>query len=196
MKTSLTFIFAVILASHQAFPQNKEKYRPSDYFVFQTGLMYNNFNSLGIRTGFEYEQELTQNWLYGISYENTRHIASAPFDREPPFSEEYSDQPANLSLLNINGYYKIPLWEDKIYWTAGIGLGGVHAYWDGQDRFGLTLNVTAELSLKLSKKIYLETAPLLVFPPVNRLYMTPHQVGNRDIFGAMTLFPVGVKVKM
>jgi hypothetical protein len=47
-----------ILISFGSFCQTEKNARRPDYLTFQTGVMYDSYNSLGIRTFFEYQKDL------------------------------------------------------------------------------------------------------------------------------------------
>ena len=169
--------------------QTNENLRKPDYLTFQTGAIVDRYNSLGIRTFFEYQKDLKGNWQYGISYEHSRHFGFFASDHPDAFE-------TNLSLLSLNGYYKINLIRDRLFWTAGLGVGGVHAYWDDNDKIGTTINASVTLNIRLTKKIYFESSPFIVLLPSNRIYFSTMNAENADNFFALSLFPFGVKVKL
>ena len=72
------FTFLLFLLIHfNCFSQTKDTLRKPDYLSFQTGFMYDVYNSVGIRTYFEYQKDLKKNWQYGIGYEHTIHLPLA-----------------------------------------------------------------------------------------------------------------------
>lgn len=161
----------------------------SDYLSFQTGFMVNEYNSLGVRTFLEYQKAIKKNYHYGISYEHTRHIGFVKTDQ----LHEYT---SNLNQLSINGYYTLNLIRDRLFWLGGIGVGIVHVTWNDIDAFGATVNASLTLNVRITKKIYLEFAPLIVLFPVNRYYYSPMNSDYFDNFYAFTLLPFGIKVKL
>ena len=188
---TLKFIAVILISlqSSQAYSQITDSIIKKDYLAFQTGFIIDSYNSVGVRTFFEYQKDLTKNWQYGISYEHSRHLGRAATD--------VRDQLAtNLSLISFNYYYKVRLWKDRLFWTSGLGIGGVHAYWGEDNKFGITLNASSTLNIKLSKKIYLESSPFLVLLPVNRVYFSSMDANTFNSFYAFTLLPVGIKVKL
>jgi len=169
--------------------QTVAPFRKPDYLSFQTGAMVDRYNSLGIRTYFEYQKEVSGHWQYGISYEHSRHFGF--------FATDHPDAlPTNLSLLSLNGYYKINLLKDRLFWLAGLGIGGVHAYWDTNDKIGATVNASFTLNIKLTKKLYFESSPFIVLLPTNRLYFSTMNTERYNNFFALSLFPFGLKVKL
>lgn len=189
IKTHLLTL-VLIIYNFVVFSQTDESMpRKQDYLSAQTGLIVDAYSTVGVRTFFEYQKDLKNNWQYGISYEHTRRLGN--------FLTHRSDNlDTNLSLLSLNGYYKVKLIKDKVFWTGGVGIGAVHINWDNKDRFGATVNASITLNIKVSKRLYIETAPLAFILPVNRGYYSPMNVENFDNFYAVTALPVGIKVRL
>jgi hypothetical protein len=101
-----------------------------------------------------------------------------------------------LSQLSINGYYKLNLFKDRLFWTGGLGIGALHVNWDDNDSFGATLNASLTLNIRVTKRIYVETSPLIVLMPFSRIYYSPMNIDHFDNFYAFTFFPIGLKVKL
>lgn len=189
MKFTITSLVLILFVDFYGFSQSEVDFRQPDYLLFQTGLMIDGYNSMGVRTFFEYQKDIKGNWQYGISYENSRHLTSAATDH-------LNELPTNLDILSINGYYKLNLLKDRLFWTAGVGFGGVHAYWNDRDKFGLVANASITLNIRITKRIYFESSPLVVFLPSNRLYLSSMNIDTFDGFYAFTFFPFGIKVKL
>lgn len=77
-----------------------------------------------------------------------------------------------------------------------MGLGVLHVAWDENDRFGVTANASLTLNIRVTKRIYLETSPLVVLLPLNRVYYSRMDIESFNNFYAFTFFPFGVKVKL
>jgi len=163
--------------------------RKTDYLAFQTGFIVDGYNSLGIRTFFEYQKDLKKNWQFGISYERSRHFGFF-------MTDQLYDLDSDLSQISLNGYYKLNLIKDRLFWTGGIGIGALHVNWDDNDGFGPTINASLTLNMRLTKRIYLEASPLLAFLPSNRVYYSPMNIDHFNDFYAFTFFPFGLKVKL
>lgn len=189
MKCRILIIILFGILPSKSFSQNSTEFRKADYLTFQTGMTVDCYNSLGLRTFFEYQKDLTGNWQYGISYEHSRHFAYAATDHLNELS-------TNLSLLSGNVYYKLNAIKDRVFWTTGIGLGIVHANWDDYDKIGGTINLSMTLNLKLSKRIYLETSPLIIILPANRFYYSTMNAATYESFYAVNIFPFGLKIKL
>ena len=186
-KTLIVILFGILPLKSNS--QNNIEFRNTDYLAFQTGMTIDSYNSLALRTFFEYQKDLKGNWQYGISYEHSRHFASAATDHLDELS-------TNLSLLSGNVYYKLNAIKDRIFWTTGIGLGVVHANWNDNDKIGGTINLSMTLNLKLSKRIYLETSPLIIILPANRFYYSTMNAATYESFYAVNIFPFGLKIKL
>jgi len=163
--------------------------RKTDYLSFQTGFIVDGYNSLGIRTFFEYQKDLKKNWQLGISYEHSRHFGFF-------MTDQLYDLDSDLSQISLNGYYKLNLIKDRLFWTGGLGIGVLHVNWDDNDGFGPTINASLTLNVRLTKRIYLEASPLLAFIPSNRVYYSPMNIDHFNDFYAFTFFPFGLKVKL
>ncbi len=161
----------------------------TDYLTFQSGFIVDGYNSLGIRTFFEYQKDLKKNWQFGISYEHSRHLGFF-------MTDQLYDLNSNLSQLSINGYYKLNLIKDKLFWTGGIGVGALHVNWDDNDSFGATINASLTLNIRITKRLYFESSPLFVLMPFNRIYYSPMNIDHFDNFYAFTFSPFGIKVKL
>ncbi len=189
MRTNCFLCLILIAFSTHGYTQTIQAEKPrADYLSFQTGFIQNGYNSLGIRTYFEYQKDIVKNWQWGISYEHSQHFGHIWSD--------VRDLDTDVSLLSVNGYYKLQLVKDKFFFTAGLGVGVVHVNWDVNNDFGLTANASLTMNIRLSKRIYLESAPFLVLVPSNRVYYSPLNVEKFDNFVAFTLFPIGVKFKL
>lgn len=194
LNMKLQKIYLILLISlftwRIGFSQNNESISAKqDYLTFQTGLIIDRYNSVGVRTFFEYQKDISRNWQYGVSYEHSRHLGFALTDHDNEIS-------SNLSQMGLNGYYKLRAFGDNLFWTAGLGMGITHVNWDNRDKFGINMNASFTLNIKLSKRIYLEASPLLVILPTNRLYYSTMNAGEFSNFYAFTFFPFGIKVKL
>lgn len=168
---------------------DEDKLQKSDYLTFQTGFIVDGYNSLGVRTFFEYQKDFKKNWQFGISYEHSRHFGFF-------MTDQLYDLNSNLSQLSFNGYYKLNLIKDRLFWTGGLGIGAVHVNWNDNDGFGATINASLTLNIRITKRIYIETSPLIVLFPFNRIYYSPMKIDHFDSFYAFTFFPFGLKVKL
>ena len=173
----------------KGYAQLNETVLKSDYLTFQTGFIADGYNSLGIRTFFEYQKDLKENWQYGISYEHSRHFGFF-------LTGQLYNLSSNLSLISLNGYYKLNAIKDKLFWTTGIGIGAVHVNWDDNDIFGATINASLTLSMRITKGIYFESSPLIAMLPFNRVYFSTMGNDYSNNFYAFTFFPFGIKVKL
>ncbi|MBC7450394.1 MAG: hypothetical protein H7259_02785 [Cytophagales bacterium] len=169
--------------------QIPEKPRRPDYLSLQTGFVIDGYNSMGIRTFFEYQKDLKNNWQYGISYEHTSHFGYFVTDR-------HNELPTNLSVLNVNAYYKLNAIKDRLFWTAGLGTGLLHINWDNSNKVSLCVNASLTLNIRITKKLYIETAPFFPILPINRCYFSTVNIEGYNNFFACAFFPIGIKVKL
>jgi len=188
-KKYLLFVLFGLLRINGFTQTDENIIRKTDYLAFQTGFIVDGYNSLGIRTFFEYQKDLKKNWQFGISYEHSRHFGFF-------MTDQLYDLDSDLSQISLNGYYKLNLIKDRLFWTGGIGIGALHVNWDDNDGFGPTINASLTLNMRLTKRIYLEASPLLAFLPSNRVYYSPMNIDHFNDFYAFTFFPFGLKVKL
>ncbi|HNT41133.1 MAG TPA: hypothetical protein PKN78_02740 [Tenuifilaceae bacterium] len=171
-----------------------------DYLSFQSGMIIDRYNSLEVRIFFEYQRDIKKKWQWGISYENSRHLGFAATDQ--PYELE-----TNLNLFSLNGYYKLNVVKNRLFWTAGLGLGMVHAYWEKplsytfsemehHNIFGPVANVSLTLNVRITKRVYIEASPLVVVMPTNRVYFSTMDEEHFNNFFAFTFFPFGVKFRL
>ena len=187
--TRLILAFAFFsLTQFEVYAQS-ESIRKPDYLAVQTGLTLDKYNSLGIRAFFEYQKEFRNKLQYGISFEQCAHFGRGATDQRDELS-------TSLSLMSFNCYYRLNLIKDRIFWNSGLGVGGVHVNWEDHDKVGLTVNLSSTLNIKMTKRIYMETSPLSILIPSNRLYFSTMDVVNYTDFYAFTLLPIGIKVKL
>ena len=156
---------------------------------FQTGLVMDAYNSAGLRVSFEYQEQIRNNWYYGILYENKRHLFK-------PGTDNPNSYPANSNLLCMNGYYMLKIWKDRVYFSSGIGIGIIHLFWDGVDQLAPVATANLTLNIKLFKGLWIETSPLVIFPPVDRGYFALCRGYHHQYYAAMTFFPIGFKVAL
>jgi hypothetical protein len=185
-------VFALFFAfqCNSAYSQMAEgKPSKTDYLSIQSGFIVDGYNTMGVRTFFEYQKDLKNNWQYGISYEHSRHFGFF-------MTDQLYELHSNLSQMSINGYYKIQIIKERLFWTGGLGIGGVHVNWGDNDRFGATVNASLTLNLRLTKRLYVETSPLIVLFPFNRVYYSSMNIEQFDNFYAFSFFPFGIKVKL
>ena len=183
------FLCTLIFLSICGFSQEDGNTFKPGFLAFQSGFIIDGYNSLGIRTFFEYQKDIKKNLQYGISYEHSRHFGFARTD-------QMYDLDSDLSLLSINGYYKLNVIKDRLFWTAGLGIGALHVNWGGNDGFGATVNASLTLNIRILRRIYLESSPLLVLLPCDRVYYSLVNIDHFDNFYAFTFFPFGIKVKL
>lgn len=106
MKDGIRYLMFLLLGliSTNGFSQTDEGSPiKDDYLSFQTGFIVDGYNSLGVRTFFEYQKDLKNNWQFVISYEHSRHIGFFYFESSPlivlmPFNRIY------YSPMNIDHF--------------------------------------------------------------------------------------------
>ena len=182
----LLLFFTISIYSKLIAQENQEK---NDYLAFKTGILGDNYNSYGIRLNFEYTKEIIGNRQYSISYETRRNVGHV-------LSGYQHDKPSNTNIITINYYYKIKLIKDKLYWNCGGGVGAAHVFWDNNNFFGVVFSLNASLNIKIFKKTYIETAPILFLLNPSKVYFVVGKFEDINNYIAFTILPIGIKVKL
>ena len=190
LKNILSFL--VMCLSFQTFSQDSTQtatLKKSSYISIQSGGMIDGYNTTGIRAFVEYQKDINKNLQYGISFDQSFPLYSSATD----FTNELTSY---LSILSLNGYYKLYFWKDKIFWTGGLGVGAVYANWGNDDKLGAVVNGSLTLNFKLTKRLYLETMPVIFAIPANRIYFSTMNAETHKSFFAFTIIPFGIKIKL
>jgi len=172
----------------ELFSQEGQPSRKPDYLSFQSGFILDSYASVGIRYYFEYQKEIKSNWNYGISLENSHHLMKLPDIKDA--------LPTNLNILSFNGYYKINLIKDKVFWNAGAGIGVVHVFFNDTNKLGYALNASLTLNILLTKRLALETSPLFILLPTSRAYYSTMNMQNYNDFFALSFLSIGIKTRL
>lgn len=123
-----------------------------------------------------------------MSFEGTAHFTEWATDTRSVHS--------NLNHLLFNGYYRINLVTDKIYWDCGLGLGGTRVFWNENNKFGLTASASMTLNIRLGPNVLLQTSPLIILMPINRVYVSAISMNENNALWAYAILPFGVKIRV
>ncbi len=192
IKLILTLFFVTVFVD--GFSQTTDTIVPKQqYLSFQPSFTLDGFNSFGVRIFLEYTKDLKNNWQWGLSYDHTTPLFDA--------ATATRTLEANYSNLSLNGYYKLNVFKDRVFYTGGLGIGVTHFSWtrfgsSSAHAFTPTINASLSLGIRVSKRIIIETSPLLVLLPSNRVYYSPVNVEEFPDFYSFTIFPLGIKVKL
>lgn len=183
----IIILISIILITISSFAQEQH----AQYLTVESGLSIDRLNSLGLRTFIEYQKNLKNNWHYGISYDHTERMGYAATDI-------YPQEKTNFDLLSFNSYYHLNALKNRIFWSAGIGAGIAHIYWNDfrEHKFRPTVNASFTLNVRVYKGFYLTSSPLILIIPVNRFYFAPFGSNNFKNYFATTFFPFGIKFKL
>jgi hypothetical protein len=183
------FLFLSLITATLSFSQEANTVTKSDFISIQSGLAINNYNAMSMALGFEYQKQIKGNWSLGYMYSTSRFVREA--------ANEALTTELNQNHLSVNLYYRLSLIKEKIFWDFGAGAGATHAYFgEDIDDFGLEVNLSSTLNIKLFKRVYFQASPLLVLIPSNRVYFSDVSVNGRDNLFAFSMFPFGVKIAL
>ncbi len=185
----LLLIYLIGFSGSEVYSQKNDTVTTPSYLSFQSGAFIDGYNSMGVRAFFEYQKDLKKNWQYGISFEQTVHLY--------PAGQDFPNTlPASNTMLCYNHYYKLRLYKDRVFWTAGLGAGLVNVNWSGHNKIGPVVTGSFTLNIRITKRIFIETSPLIVLLPSNRGYYSPINVSGIPDFYGGSFFPIGFKVKL
>lgn len=160
-----------------------------DFISIQSGLAINNYNAMSLALGFEYQKQIKGNWSLGYLYSASRFVREAANDAQTT--------ELNQNHFSVNLYYRLSLVKEKVFWDFGVGAGATHVYFgEDIDDFGLEVNLSSTLNIKLFKRVYFQASPLLVLIPSNRVYFSGLSLEDRDNLYAFSMFPFGVKIAL
>jgi hypothetical protein len=147
---------------------------PDSYILMQTGLNVNgDVNSLGLRNSIEYKTKVNDKVLKGFFFEHSTNIGL--------LIDGSYDKPINWYCMGVDAYYTFATLFDFLSWEVGGGVGFVHLY-KGPEKIGLALNLGANLNIKFSERFSMDIAPLVLFPPVSRYYLSTVKLENTGVF--------------
>jgi hypothetical protein len=155
------------------------------------GLNVSSYYSLGVRLYFDYSRDLTRYWQWGVSYETTRHATTSA-----------AGVPEDAQLLDLNhhmlsGNIFLKLNSGKpVHWRFGAGAGLIHAFWDSSDQFGLALNVSAGMHIRLSRNVWLTTSILPLLLPSNRITYAFIDMPNRKNMLSGSFLNIGFQARL
>jgi len=183
-------IFSFIMISHiGTYAQVDEiPAKPQSYLSIQSGVTMvlstidlDNWWFFGYRLFIEYQREIGQNFLVGISYEGMIPLCVEKFE---PL----------VHFLSLNGYYKLNLYKDHIYLVPGLGLGLMHHYGNRKNELGIAVNASLILNIRILKNTYIELSPLVLGPM--KAYYSPLNFRRYNLLLAMPFWAFGIRTRL
>ncbi len=184
-------LFSFLMISHLwAYPQAEEfpQKNPS-YLSIQSGLtvVYNTIDPEGWWSGgrrffIEFQKEIKRNFLVGYSYEGMIPFNVKQFEPLTHF-------------ICLNSYYKLKLYKTRVFLLPGVGFGGVHHYANGKNEFGIVVNVSLILSIRIIKNTYFEMSPLILTAPM-KIYYSPLNFEKNNNLLALPILSFGIKMRI
>ncbi|MGL4629973.1 MAG: hypothetical protein ACRCVT_02110 [Leadbetterella sp.] len=186
MKLVSSFLFFIILLSNQAKCQIDSLHK-NRFLNIQTGIGFDNFNSAGIRFRLEYSKQLKKKLYYGTLFEMKKNQYRHTTDYYPIY-------PANTFILAEKIGYRFELWRDRIAWNVGLAAGVAYLQWPKHNLLRPIAVADATLNIRITKKLYLETAPLIIILPVSTFYFSFIGYKEYDNYGGISV-PIGLRYK-
>lgn len=176
------------------YSQNNTAITPQKSITVMSGLMFDNYNSAGFRFYIEYQNQFKKknNWHWGIGFD-TKQAAFRPA------TDIYTPPELHTQNFSFNIHYHAKVWKDKLLWDIAAGPAVTHAFDDKQNNYLLLgAHIGAHLNLKIGKKVYLETAPLLFIPAGSDFYfMQPKAYRSNykgyEAFIQYSVLPLGLR---
>jgi hypothetical protein len=163
----------------------------AQYLMSSFGANVSSYYSLGVRLYFDYSRDLSKFWQWGVSYETTRHATTSA-----------AGVPEDATLLELNhhmlsGNVFVKLNSGKpVHWRFGAGAGLIHAFWETSNRFGIAMNISAGMHIRLSQKVWLTTSVLPVLIPSNRITYALIDMPGRNHLLSGSFLNLGFQVKL
>ncbi len=163
----------------------------SQYLMASVGMNLNSYHSLGARLYFDYSKDFAKNWLWGVSFELSRHMNSS--FTAPEYAPTLH---VGHNILSGNIFRKLNLPNSRVYWRIGAGLGLVHAYWDESDRFGPAVNISAGMHIPVSRNVWITTSALPYLLATNRLTYSPLRIDGFKDFISGSILNLGFQARL
>ncbi len=192
-KLIFLILFIIFFQNNDSFSQSR-KGKKEQYFSLQSGIMGDNFNSTGVRLKLEYFREIKDNFQFGISSDNKMYLYEQ-LKVDSATASKYPSLHDNTNMLNANLYYRFSILHDRINWQFGFGYGVAYLYWKGDKIVCPVMNINATINLRITKRIYFETAPLIILFPYSIYYYSSINYKNYTHYSCSNMFPVGLKIK-
>ncbi len=163
----------------------------------QTGFIGDNYNSAGIRFKTEYSKQIKRkrNWYLGTLFEMKLHqFEHTQYDIDE-FSNHKPDIPANTFILAERFAYRFELWNDRISWNFGLAAGVSYLHRHEVNLLMPIFLAEISLNIRLTKRLYIETAPLIIFPPISTIYYSFRNYDEYTDYYGINMFPVGLRYK-
>lgn len=199
MKKLLFFLFLIFINCSSA--STKDSLISTHNLGFKGGMMFDSYNSGGFRFMVQYEHKIARlkNFWWGIGYDTKLALFR-------PATDIYDPPELTTQNFSFNLHYHAFFWKKRIGWNFSIGPTITHAFeaqhYSNRNLALWGLHIGADLNIKLGKKVYFHTAPLLFLPPAGsdvyllngRAYKSPYS-GYR-IFSQYSVLPLGLRFEL
>lgn len=111
------------------------------------------------------------------------------------FSNLKPDIPANTFILAERFGYRFELWNDRISWNFGLAAGVSYLHWNEDNLLMPIFLADISLNIRLTKRLYIETAPLIIFSPISTFYYSFRNYDEYTDYYGINMFPIGLRYK-
>lgn len=167
-KPSLFIILTCSLSMLQA--AGRDSLRPIHQISVVGGLIHDTYNSGGVRLMVQYQHRIknTRHWFWGLGYDSKLAMYR-------PATDIYNPPELNTQNISVNLHYQRFIWKNRIGWDLGAGPALVLATENQRYRIRSLplygMHLSANLNIRLTRKIYFQTAPLLFIPFGSDFYL-------------------------
>ncbi len=190
----ILIIIAVLSLAFNAKGQN-DTLQKIRFLNFQTGFIGDNYNSAGIRFKTEYSKQINRNWYLGTLFEMKLHqFQHTQYDTDE-FINLKPDIPANTFIVAERLGYRFELWNERISWNFGLAVGVSYLHWHEDNLLMPIFLADISLNIRLTKRLYIETAPLIIFPPISTFYYSFRNYDDYSDYYGINMFPIGLRYK-
>jgi hypothetical protein len=167
------------------------------YLTIGTGLLWDNYGSMGPRLHVEYVRRIAdkEKLFWGISSDNKwkglSGIPSFKLQQGVPYPPELNFNQLNLSIHSLSRMGKSILMFD-----FSLGAGAIYLNGEGKHSVQTSISFGMSMNIRLSKKTFLETTPLFIFPP-SKISFSSHKVyPHFKSYTTAAFLPIGLKFKL
>lgn len=179
---------------------SSDSLRPVHQISVVGGLMHDSYNSGGFRLMVQYQHRIknTRHWLWGVGYDTKLALYR-------PATDIYDPPELTTQNFSANLHYQRFIWKNRIGWDIGAGPSILHAM--EAQRFNTRylalwgMHFSANLNIRITRKICFQTAPLLFIPFASDVYVLSGRAYSRPTRSYQTylqysVLPLGFRFEL
>jgi len=194
MKKIYTLLFLLVTCA--CFAQDNVAKSPQ-YIIVGTGLTWDSYYSFGPRLNLEYIKKIKnqERTYWSISVDSKwKGLSGIPSLKMAPGVPYPPELNTNTIGLNLHSFM-LPK-KSFLNWDFSCGVGIMYAHGEGKHGWQPTLSAGMAIDIKIAKDIYIETAPLFIFPPSKLTVSTSPLYSYNKKYVQASFIPIGLKIKL